>query len=258
MDQATQARLRTLLQEALALLQEPEVTSAPVAPVRPPAPSEDAGFAFSDYGRFYDFLRGNHMLGPKISAEEFSGCDAIIKACALANWPVSFTAYALATAYHETAHTMQPIPERGGNAYFTRLYDIRGSRPELARRHGNTAPGDGPKYKGRGYVQLTWKTNYANASVELQKLGIEVDLVREPDRALEPQIAALVMVVGMERGWFTARKLRDDLPPRGPATLLQFKRSRDIINGTDKDDEIAAYAVDFQTGLQAGGYKIAA
>lgn len=50
----------------------------------------------------------------------------------------------------------------------------------------------------------------------------------------------------------------DDLPARGTATKAQFVASRDIINGTDKQDLIAGYAVDFQTGLSAGGYKIAA
>ena len=228
-----------------------EVTSKPVAP---PAPAnDDASFAFADYGKFYDFLRGNKMLGPKIIDSEFKGCDAIIKACAEAGWPISWTAYALATAYHETAHTMQPISEKGGNAYFKRMYDIEGNRPAKARELGNLQPGDGVRFHGRGYVQLTGRANYAVAGV---RLGI--DLVNNPDRAKEPEIAARILIHGMVEGWFTSRKLPDDLPPRGPATLRQFVLSRDIINGTDMDDEIAAYANDFQTGLQFGGYKIAA
>jgi putative chitinase len=229
-----------------------EVTSAPVAP--PAAANDDsAAFAFEDYGLFYEFLRGNKMLGPKIINSEFKGCDAIIKACANAGWPISWTAYALATAYHETAHTMQPIPEKGGNAYFKRMYDIQGNRPAKARELGNLTPGDGVKYHGRGYVQLTGRRNYQIAG---QRLG--VDLVNHPEKALEAEIAARIMIHGMVEGWFTSRKLPDDLPPKGPALLRQFVLSRDIINGTDKDDEIAAYANDFQTGLQLGGYKIAA
>lgn len=223
-----------------------------------PANDDDAGFAFADYGAFYDFLRGNHMLGPKISASEFEGCDTIIKACASAGWPVSYVAYALATAYHETAHTMQPIKEIGGAAYFTRMYDIKGNRPAKAKELGNLTPGDGARYPGMGYVQLTGKSNYAKATAKLRSLGIDVDLVANPERAMEPMIAAMIMVSGMREGWFTSRKLPDDLPASGPATLRQFVLSRDIINGVDKDDEIAAYAIDFQTGLMQAGYRIAA
>jgi len=238
-------------------VEEIVVTAPKPVPV-PAADNDDASFAFEDYGKFYDFLRGNHMLGPKISAEEFEGCDKIIRACAEARWPVSYVAYALATAYHETAHTMQPVKEYGGTAYYTRMYDIRGNRPKKAKELGNLNPGDGAKYAGRGYVQLTGKTNYAKATAKLQALGIDVDLVANPDRAMEPGIAAMVMVYGMVEGWFTTRKLPDDLPASGPASLRAFILSRDIINGVDMDDEIAAYAVDFQMGLQQGGYREAA
>lgn len=252
-------RAEKLLEEAILLLRqarEPEVISVPV-----PAETPDASFAFTDYGRFYDFLRGNKMLGPKISAEEFAGCDAILKACTRASWPVSFTAYALATSFLETGATMQPIKERGSNTYFHRMYDIQGARPAKARELGNLAPGDGARYPGRGYVQLTGKRNYALATQKLQALGVlkpNESLVTNPDLAMRPDVAAAVMVLGMQEGWFTGRKLSDDLPLSGPASVRQFVASRDIINGRDKDDEIAAFAIDFQTALQAGGYRIAA
>lgn len=207
-------------------------------------------------GRFYDWLRGNKMLGPKITTEEFDGCSRIIYAFGCAGAPVSYVAYALATAYLETAGTMQPINERGGNAYFTRLYDVKGSKPQRARDHGNTTPGDGIKFHGRGYVQLTWKVNYQRATKKLRALGFNVDLVADPDLALRPDLASVIMVYGMIEGWFTGRKLSDDLPAQGPASIGQFVRSRDIINGTDKQDEIAVYANDFQTALQHGGYRL--
>lgn len=257
---ATIERAERLLEEAILLLRQAraaEVTSvpAPVAPVE----AHDASFAFADYGKFYDFLRGNKMLGPKITPDEFAGCDAILQACTRASWPVSFTAYALATSFLETGATMQPIKERGGNTYFHRMYDIQGARPAKARELGNLTPGDGARYPGRGYVQLTGKANYAKATAKLQALGVlkpNESLVDNPDLAMRPDVAAAVMVLGMQEGWFTARKLSDDLPSRGPAGLSQFKASRDIINGRDKDDEIAAFAIDFQTALQAGGYRI--
>lgn len=256
--------LETQLEEALAevrALIAAEATSEPPIVVTAPSPAsatDDASFAFTDYGKFYDFLRGNKLLGPKITASEFQGCDAILKACTRAVWPVSFTAYALATAYLETAHTMQPIKEIGGAAYFTRMYDIAGARPSKARELGNLSPGDGAKYPGRGYVMLTGKKNYTYATQRLHDFGIDVDLVANPDLAMRQDVAAAVMVLGMREGWFTGRKLADDLPLKGPAGLSKFVASRDIVNGTDRQADVASYAIDFQTGLQHGGYRIAA
>jgi len=232
--------------------------AAPLPPVVAPAEATDASWAFADYGKFYDWLRNNDMLGPKISADEFKGCDTIIRACAKAGWPVSWTAYALATAYHETAHTMLPIHELGGDAYLKRMYDITGNRPAKAKELGNLSPGDGVKYAGRGYPQTTGKNNYAKATAKLRAMGIDVDLVANPDRMMEPEIAAATMISGMQEGWFTGRKVSDDLPAKGPGSKAQFDPTRDTINGTDKAAQIADYAVDFQSALLAGGYKIAA
>lgn len=235
------------------------VVSAPrPRPVPPPPPvteTDDASFAFRDYGAFYDWLRENDMLGPKINDDEFEGCDRIIKACAKDRWGISWVAYALGTAYHEVNGTMQPIKEIGGPAYFTRMYDIRGSRPAKARELGNLQPGDGAKFAGRGYVQLTGRTNYDRATKKLRAMGFSVDLVADPERAKDPEIAAAVLVAGMREGWFTGRDIADDLPAAGPARAAQFVASRDIINGRDKDTLIAEYAMDFQTALQEGGYR---
>lgn len=247
------------LQARLEVTSEPAVVAAPEAPQpAPAAANDDASFAFDDIGRFYDFLRGNKLLGPKISPSEYEGCEAILKACARAKWSVSFAAYAMATAYLETAHTMKPVKEIGGTAYYTRMYDIKGARPAKARELGNLTPGDGAKYCGRGYPQLTGKNNYIKATAKMRALGIDVDLVANPELALRPDVAAAIMISGMAEGWFTGRKLGDDLPSNGPAGLSQFKASRDIINGHDREDDVASFAIDFQTGLQHGGYKIAA
>src|SRR3546814_3025883 len=68
------------------------------------------------------------MLGPDISKGEFTGCDKLIRACAVAGWALSWVAQALATTYHETEGTMLPSKEIGGPAYFPRMYDIRSDR----------------------------------------------------------------------------------------------------------------------------------
>ncbi len=150
-------------------------------------------------------------------------------------------AYILATAWHETAATMQPIRERGGKAYLLKQYDVAGQRPAMARANGNTEPGDGARYCGRGYVQLTWKNNY-------RRIGalIGVDLVGDPDRALEPEIAATILIRGMEEGWFTGRGLAHYFS--GPrAKWLQARR---IVNGLDQAARIADHARRFLAAMR--------
>ena len=196
---------------------------------------------------FFDAMRAG-LLGPVLTAEEVNGCNAILTA--MDGLPISYVAYALATAYHETASTMQPIKEYGGPSYFHRLYDVSGARPKLCIANGNTCAGDGVKYFGRGLVQITWKTNYAKAS---KVCG--VDMVANPDLALKPEHAAKIMRDGMEKGWFTGKKLADYLPIRGPAERGQFTKARYIINGADKAPQIAEHALAFQRALQAGGWK---
>lgn len=63
-----------------------------------------------------------------------------------------------------------------------------------AGRNGNTEAGDGYKYRGRGFIQLTGKGNYAEAS---KALGL--DLVNNPDMAADPAIAAKIAT------WFWQR-----------------------------------------------------
>jgi len=197
---------------------------------------------------YYDRIRTSNLFGPKFDTNEFKGVQEVTNACRAAKWPIAYTAYALATAYHETAATMQPIKEYGGRSYFMNNYDVTGKNPDRARKYGNTAVGDGARYFGRGYVQLTWKLNYAKAEKEL---GYK--LVSNPDLALDPKVAAAIMVRGMQEGWFTGKKLAHyfDCPL---ATRAQFAQARKIINGTDKAELIAGYALKFQDALAAAGW----
>ena len=97
---------------------------------------------------------------------------------------------------------------------------------------------------------MTGRRNYAKASAELG-----IDLVANPDRAMEPEIAAQIMRFGMAQGWFTGVDLPDPLPMRGKALPPQFTKARRIINGVDKAQAIAAYAAQFQDALWAAGWR---
>lgn len=188
--------------------------------------------ALFDFGKFFASVRSDFGALKQPQVDGFSIISAALK-----GWPVSWTAYALATSWHETAATMQPVKEYGGDAYFKRMYDIEGDRPDKARSLGNVNPGDGVRYCGRGYVQLTGRDNY-------RKFGIE----NTPDDAMKPEVAARIMREGMEQGAFTGRKLADYLPG-------DYVNARRIINGRDKAELIAGYARQFERALTAGGWR---
>lgn len=159
------------------------------------------------------------------------------------HWPLSWLAYALATAWHECK--LRPIHELGGRAYLSK-YDTG----KLAEALGNTpeADGDGILYAGRGLVQLTGRRNYRSAG---EHLGL--DLLKNPDLALVPEVATKILVWGMEGGKFTGRALDDYLPAR-LGTREQFAAARRVINGTDRANLIGGYAERFQDALEAGGW----
>lgn len=144
-----------------------------------------------------------------------------------------WAAYMLATIKHECGNTWHPITERGPRDYFNKY----NAGTPIGKRLGNTQPGDGFLYRGRGYVQITGRANYAKMTKALG-LGPDEDLVKDPDQALRPMIAYRIMSIGMRQGLFTGKKLSDYIN----ADKCDYKNARRIINGTDQADKIKAYA----------------
>jgi hypothetical protein len=189
--------------------------------------------------QFFDSVR-HSIFGGKLSQSQVSGLESILDYAE----PTRLTdlrqlSYVLATTAFETAYTVQPIREHGGADYFFKMYDPKGSRPTVAKALGNTTPGDGIKYSGRGFVQLTGRTNYERMSVVTG-----VDLVNNPDLAMQPDIATKILFYGMEHGSFTSKKLTDFFNDK-----TDWVGARKIINGQDKATEIASIAQKFYTAL---------
>lgn len=209
-----------------------------------------------DRKTFFDNIRSLHKGA--LTQSQVLGYGVILDAWAQrfsARTPLTQLGYVLATSYHETAGTMQPIKEYGSHAYFIHMYDVRGNRPGLARSMGNTTPGDGPRYCGRGFVQLTWRANYAKATDRLRELGVLSafdSLVQSPDLAMRADIAAAILFEGMEGGWFTGRSLDDVIDAKVDGDeFADYVKARRIINGSDRADLIAGYAVRYQAALLA-------
>lgn len=122
-------------------------------------------------------------------------------------------AYLLATVQLETGNTFQPVKE----AYWL--------SENWRKRNIPSWP-----YFGRGFVQITWKINYEKYS----KL-LNVDLINNPDLALDPHIALYILVHGAKHGLFTGQKLEDYIND----TKTDFINARRVINILDKAQHIA-------------------
>lgn len=179
---------------------------------------------------FFDHIR--ETLGP-LSQSQVDGINALL--AATDGMSTDHRAYVLATAWHETARTMQPITEFGSRKYFDK-YDAGTS---IGKVLGNTIKGDGYKYRGRGYVQITGRKNYQKASAI-----VHADLVANPELALDPDTAAIIIVDGMTRGWFTGKAMKD---------YADFESMRRVVNGNDKAKTIAGYAATFKAALALAG-----
>jgi hypothetical protein len=180
-----------------------------------------------DATAFYSNVR--RITGP-LDQQQVDTIEGLLKAAA--HWPIGWLAYGLATAWHEAR--LKPIEEWGKGK----------GRPY-------SKPGKyGQSQHGRGLVQLTWDRNYEWADKEC--CGGDGSLLKDFNRALEPEIATMILVRGMEQGAFTGKKLADYIGTRG--THKAFVVARRIINGTDKAALIAGLAEQFQDALTAGGW----
>lgn len=184
------------------------------------------------------FAQVKAMFGGKFSQAQVDGMNYILD-CWEENYDgqdLRWCAYPLSTTKWETSSTMQPIEEYG-----------KGS----GQSYGKPDPTTGQTYYGRGFVQLTWKENYARADKELDLIDDD-SCEWHAGNALDPQTAGAIMFVGMIEGWF-----RKD--SKGPHTLARYFNTtvndpytaREIING-DK-----AYHKDWMSSGDTVGKYIA-
>ena len=188
------------------------------------------------------FAEARKQFG-RLSQSQVDGINAILNAAG--GRKRSHVAYLLATAWHETARTMQPVRETlaGSDAQAVARLDRAWKAGKLKQvkvpywRFDDT----GRTWLGRGYVQLTHRDNYRKAAAL-----VGVDLLGNPSLALRADIAARILVDGCEVGLFTGKKLSDYLPG-------DYVNARKIVNGLDKAFEIARVAEAWEAALIAGG-----
>lgn len=183
---------------------------------------------------FYDTVRPSLFKG-SMSQLQVQGMEAILN-----EWDkqaltdVRHLAYILATTYHETAHTMQPIAEYGKG----KNYDY-GKKLKMGGGPGKRIPYTTPDqiYYGRGHTQNTWFENYQALTKAAKKAGKDWDFLNNPELLLQMEPSIWATFYGMNTGLYTGKKLSDYFN----ANVSDPLNARRIINGKDKADLIAGY-----------------
>lgn len=189
---------------------------------------------------FYDTVRPalfNNSMGQK----PVSGMEAILH-----EWEAQqltdlrWLAYILATAYHETAKTMQPIAEYGKGAG----HDY-GKKLKMGGGPGKRVPYETPDkiYYGRGLTQNTWYENYQRLTKAAATHGKNWDFLNDPDMLLQMEPSIWATFFAMQVGLYTGKKLSDYFNEHTTGSTDQlWIQARKIINGLDCADKIANYA----------------
>lgn len=197
-------------------------------------------------------------LRTKLTQQQVDGQEAILNEAVKRGASLTLTAYALATAHHETGGTFGPVTENLSYTSAARIKQVwpkrfptlasaepyvknpralankvYGDRADLGNRPGSD---DGWDYRGRGLAQITGRANY-------EKWG----LTAKPDDALKLPIAARILLDGLEKGMFTTKKV---------AEFDNYKDMRATVNGDGSLNgaTVAAYAEMYERALRAAGY----
>jgi predicted chitinase len=195
---------------------------------------------------FFDTVRDALFKGA-LSAPQVEGMTAILDFWEkrMPDADPRWLAYILATAFHETAYTMQPVRETLATTD-ARAIEILENAFANGKLSWVKTPywrrdEDGKSWLGRGLVQLTHKRNY-----EAMSVLTGIDLVAEPDRAMEMDAAVSILIEGMIEGSFSIHKLADHLNE----TTEDWVNARRIVNGTDRAEKLAGYGKIFLTAIR--------
>lgn len=133
--------------------------------------------------------------------------------------------FGISTPQQQAAFLAQVAHESGSLRYTRELADGRAyeGRGDL----GNTQPGDGPRYKGRGLLQITGRANYAACGAALG-----LDLIARPELLEIPEGAC------RSAGWFWQTRQLNKLADTDSFGMLT-KRINGGFNGID--DRIACW-----------------
>lgn len=169
------------------------------------------------------------MPGSRITQAQVHRIEAVLNGLEERSVPLNQQAYIFATAHHESDRWRAMTEYASGAAY------------EGRKDLGNTEKGDGVRYKGRSFLMITGRRNYADWS---KRLG--VDFLAQPYLVSDLKYAVPILIDGMLLGTFTGKKLGDYVSK----AKSDFVGARRVINGTDRAALIAGYARIYLSALK--------
>jgi hypothetical protein len=200
------------------------------------------------------FINNYHRLfGKKLSAVKQNNIFTIIDAFENddAMKSLRWLAYILATSMHESNDTFAPVAEgywiKPESKRVSSLYNYYTKNNPGALRTMFPNGKSGTAYYGRGrVVQLTHDFNYKLASL---KIYGDLRLFNDPDMIINDAACDLAVTFrGMHEGWFTGYRLEQFFPLG--SNKANWRSARKIINGLDKANLIAGYAMKFYDLLE--------
>ena len=167
---------------------EPEVTQSPIAsaPVSPPTanPPLEKTSALGDYIK--NFAQSEGMRGAELH-------------------------HFISQMAHETLNFTK-MTERGSAKAFEKAYGVK-HNPHKAKRLGNVRVGDGERFRGRGFVQLTGRYNYRMAG-----RAVGLPLEQNPELASRPDVAARVAL------WYWNTRVKSKISDFNKASVQQVTK----------------------------------
>ncbi len=199
---------------------------------------------------FFTSIRaaGSGLFGRVLNQSQVDGISAILDhwESAMPAGDLRWLGYMLATVFHETAHTMQPVretlAESDGRAIAILDRAFAAKKLPWVKSPYWRPDASGKSWLGRGLVQLTHRDNYLRLG---QAVG--VDLVADPGLAMQMEIAVRILFEGMIGGLFTGRKLADYFTD----AKADWVGARRIITGPESMQKVAVYARLFDAAISA-------
>ena len=173
----------------------------------------DGDFGKTSKKAFNEMIKDVNNSDDKFTLSSEERIKFIINGCKKEGFTDKQISYVLATVKRETNNTFEPVIE----AYWL--------SEDWRRKNLKYYP-----YHGRGYVQITWKSNYEKFSKILN-----MDLVNNPDLVLKPNVSLFILMYGFKHGTFTGKKISDYVNEN----KTDYYNCRRCINGVDHAREIA-------------------